>query len=290
MHNESLALFSLSTARLAAILFAFNGPGLAASLTDIDAIPHLDERGRDGYRHFLAILPPRAFAIAPGGAWGYSTETSSTDLAEQEALANCQAQTLQPCQIYASGEMVVFNQALWERSWGPYLDAQEATRADIGSDKGERFYDLAFQTAASQPVKLSNLRGQVVVLHFWGSWCAPCLRELPELAKLASQLADEKGIRFVSLQVREDYASARAWANPVAPGLPLYDSGAQAEGDGDFVLADGQHIADRLFAKVFPTTYVLDKHGIVVFAHSGPVAHWEEYRPFLLDAAARSGH
>lgn len=290
MHNESLAMFSLSTVRLAAILIAFNGPGLAASLTDIDAIPHLDERGRDGYRHFLATLPPRAFAIAPGGAWGYSTETSSTDLAEQEALANCQAQTRQPCQIYATGEMVLFNQALWERSWGPYPDAQEAAKADIGTNKGDRFYDLAFHTAASQPVKLSDLRGQVVVLHFWGSWCAPCLRELPELARFASDLTDEKGIRFVLLQVREDYASARAWADSVAPGLPLYDSGAQGDGESDLVLADGQHLADRLFAKVFPTTYILDKHGIVVFAHPGPVAHWEEYRPFLLDAAARSGH
>ncbi len=282
-------MFILRTAHVAAILFAFGGPGLAATLTDIDAIPHLDERGRDGYRHFLATLPPRAFAIAPGGAWGYSTETSSADLAEQEALANCQAQTRQPCQIYAADETVVFNQALWERSWGPYLDANEAARAAIGTDKGELFYDLAFHTAEAQPIKLSDLRGQVVVLHFWGSWCAPCLRELPDLSRLASLLEAEKGIRFVLLQVREDFASARAWADRVAPDLPLYDSGAQADADSDLVLANGQHIADRLFARVFPTTYILDKHGIVVFTNVGPVAHWEEYRPFLLDVAAGSG-
>ncbi|MFZ1538669.1 MAG: redoxin family protein [Chromatiaceae bacterium] len=282
-------MFILRTAHLAAILFAFSGPGLAATLTDIDAIPHLDERGRDGYRRFLATLPPRAFAIAPGGAWGFSTETSSADLAEQEALANCQAQTRQSCQIYAADETVVFNQDLWERSWGPYLDANEAARATIGTDKGEQFYDLAFHTAEAQPIKLSDLRGQVVVLHFWGSWCAPCLRELPDLARLANLLEAEQGVRFVLLQVREDFVSARAWADRVVPGLPLYDSGTRTDADSNLVLANGQHIADRLFAKVFPTTYILDRHGIVVFAHVGPVTHWEEYRPFLLDAAAHSG-
>jgi thiol-disulfide isomerase/thioredoxin len=280
---------SLRTAILAAILSAFCRPGLAANLTDIDAIPHLDEGGRDGYRHFLATLPPRAFAIAPGGAWGYSTETSSADLAEQEALTNCQAQTRQTCQIYAADESVLFNQALWERSWGPYLDAKEAAAAGVGTERGERFYDLAFHNAESQPIKISDLRGQVVVLHFWGSWCAPCLRELPDLARLAGLVAAEQGIRFILLQGREDYASARAWAERVAPGLPLYDSGSRGDEDSDLVLADGQHLADRLFAKVYPTTYVLDRHGIVVFAHAGPVARWEEYQPFLLDAVAHSG-
>ena len=282
-------MFTPRTALLAATLFALGGQGHAASLIDGDAIPHLDERGRAGYRQFLATLPPRAFAIAPGGAWGYSTETNSAGLAEQEALANCQAQTRQTCQIYAVDEAVVLNQALWERSWGPYLDADEAARASIGVEVGERFYDLALQTAEAKPLKLSDLRGQVVVLHFWGSWCAPCLRELPDLARLASQLKTEEGIRFVFLQGRENFASARSWADQIAPGLALYDSGAQSDEDSDFTLADGQRLADRLLARVFPTTYVLDRHGIVIFAKVGPVSQWQEYRPFLLDATARSG-
>ena len=75
--------------KLALALFLAQGSSpLAAELNDAEAVPHLDGRGRDGYRHFLATLPPRAFAIAPGGAWGYSTEAASPDLAEAEALAH----------------------------------------------------------------------------------------------------------------------------------------------------------------------------------------------------------
>jgi hypothetical protein len=46
---------------------------------------------------------------------------------------------------------------------------------------------------------------------------------------------------------------------------------------------------DRELAKVFPTTYVLDKHGIVVYSNVDPVRGWNQYLPFLRDVAARSG-
>ena len=54
-------------------------------------------------------------------------------------------------------------------------------------------------------------------------------------------------------------------------------------------LANGKQIRDRELARVFPTTYVLDKHGMVVFSHVGPVSGWLQYLPFLRDVAAKSG-
>jgi hypothetical protein len=55
------------------------------------------------------------------------------------------------------------------------------------------------------------------------------------------------------------------------------------------MLADGTKVPDRQIAGKFPTTYVLDKHGIVVFSHIGDASRWHEYAPFLRDAALRSG-
>ena len=54
-------------------------------------------------------------------------------------------------------------------------------------------------------------------------------------------------------------------------------------------LADGRKIQDRDIAAAFPTTYILDKHGIVVFSNIGPVSRWPQYLPLLRDVAARSG-
>jgi hypothetical protein len=71
--------------------------------------------------------------------------------------------------------------------------------------------------------------------------------------------------------------------------LPLYDSGALGEQDTTFRLADGGSIADRGVASRFPTTYVLDKRGLVVFSDVGPVADWQQFEPFLRHAAGGSG-
>jgi thiol-disulfide isomerase/thioredoxin len=274
---------------LAAALVVTSSLCLAAPLNDADAVPHLDARGKEGYRQFLGAPLSRAFAVAPGGAWGWSSDLASEQLAEQEALANCQANTQQRCQVYARDHAVVLDRPAWVRSLGPYKTAAEAGRAPAGTGRGERFPDLVFSDAAGKRMKLSDLRGKVVVLHFWGSWCPPCQREMPDLARLVRSTRQAKDIRFVFLQVRERYAHGRKWADRVAKGLPLYDSGMTDGGDGGFTLADGSRIPDRAIAMAFPTTYVIDKHGIAVFSHVGPVTGWDQYLPFLRDVAARSG-
>jgi hypothetical protein len=85
--------------------------------------------------------------------------------------------------------------------------------------------------------------------------------------------------------VREPFAVARDWARSQRLDLPLHDAG----GGETFTLADGAMLPDRRVAGKFPTTYVLNKRGIVVFSHVGDASRWEEYTPFLRDAAARSG-
>lgn len=275
---------------LVLLLALLAGQSMAAGkvrVNNVSAVPQLDSRGQAGYREFLAATPPRSFAIAPGGAWGWSNEAGMHPLVDQEALANCQSNTRQRCRIYARDQEVVLGEADWARSWAPYPDKAEATRRPVGIHPGERFPDLAFTDARGRPVRLSDLRGKVVVLHFWGSWCPPCQREMPELARLASKTG--RDIRFVLLQVREDFATARAWASRFRSLLPLYDSGMKSSGDTSFRLANGSQLADRSVAMAFPTSYVLDSHGIVLFDHVGPVTGWDRLLPLLRDAARHSG-
>lgn len=261
----------------------------AAGIEDIQAVPHLDRKGREGYREFLSAPLHRAFAIAPGGAWSWKADEASASLAEEKALQACGGHTQQQCVLYALDDQLAFNAQAWPKLWGPYKSKAEAARAPLGKLRGQRFYDLAIKTPAGKPLKLSALRGQVVVLHFWGTWCPPCRQEMPELQKLAGELGASRDIRLVLLQMREDIDSARMWAENQGLGLPLYDSGSADAGSDTLRLADGGQMRDRELARVFPTTYVLDKNGVVVFSSSGPVHGWPEYLPFLRDVAARSG-
>ena len=84
-----------------------------------------------------------------------------------------------------------------------------------------------FQTGSGKEVSLEVFRGRVVLLNFWATWCAPCIREMPSLDRLQAKLRDE-GLDvvavsqdFAGLQVVEPFFERLALAN-----LELYlDSG-----------------------------------------------------------------
>lgn len=251
--------------------------------------PQLGADGRGDYAAYLAARDHRAFAIAPGGAWAWKGEAATSGDAEEGALAACRDNTAQKCVLYSTDGKTVFDAKAWPRLWGPYADAAAAGRAAVGHRPGERFPDLAFAAADGRKLAVSQLRGKVLVLHFWGSWCGPCRREMPELQKLHESLKSRGDIAFALLQVRENFATSRQWTEAQKLRLPFYDSGTGGGSDAFLRTADGSRINDREIALSFPTTYVLDKRGIVVFSHVGPVPDWSEYREFLLDAARRSG-
>ena len=278
---------------LAGVLLVFGlwagGASAAPTLGETAAVPHLTETGRDDYIQFLGSPTHRAFAIAPGGAWAWSSGKAASEEAAADALEACRSQQAQSCVLYAVDDRVVFDAKAWTRLWGPYAAAAEAGRKPVGTRRGELFPSLAFFEADGRRLTVPGLRGKVAVLHFWGSWCGPCRREMPELEKLRDSLRASDDIGFTLLQVREKFSTAAQWAAAQKINLPLFDSGSAGESDASLLLAGGGKVGDREIAKVFPTTYVLDKHGVVVFSHVGPVRDWSQYREFLLDAARRSG-
>ena len=261
----------------------------AAGIDDPDAIPHVGERARATYQQvFLSAERHRAFAIAPGGAWAWSSGRASAEEARQVAVEECQKHTAQRCMPYAVDDTLEFSRAEWGKLWRPYKTAEQATTAATGTQVGERFPDLAFISADGRPRSIADLRGKIVMVHFWGTWCPPCLRELPTLETLHRILMDTVGadVTLVLLQLREPISNAREWAQQQGfAGLPLADSGASGEADTFLETASGEQLADRELARVFPSSYVLDRHGIVLFSHTGPVNDWTEYLPFFQDAA-----
>lgn len=252
-------------------------------------LPPLVAEGQAEYREYLEAPDHRAFAVAPGGSWGWVSGRPSAAAAKEAAITACQDHASQPCVPYAVDERVVFDPQVWAGLWGPYVTAGQAKKAPVGRELGRRMLDLAFADDQGRRSSVAAFKGKVVVLHFWGSWCGPCRKEMPELERLRAALADRRDVAFILLQAREPFMTARRWAEAQNIRLPLHDSGSSGEDDARFRLASGKAIADREIASRFPTTYVLDKHGIVIFSHVGPVPDWPAYEPLLRDAAARSG-
>jgi thiol-disulfide isomerase/thioredoxin len=254
------------------------------------AIPHLGAKGLAGYEDYAASAGHKAFVIAPGGTWAWSAEQPTADMALEAAVDECSGYTEQTCVPYALDETTVFDAKRWAGLWGPYLKAADADKAKIGTRRGERFPDLRLLGKDGKASSLATLRGRVVLLHLWGSWCPSCARELPDLVKLRQRLlVDKLAVETVLVPVREDVDLARAWLQEQQLDLPLFDGGASSLGEETLQLADGSTLPDRTLAQVFPSTYVLDRHGVVVFAITGAAQAWEEYLPLLQDVANRSG-
>ncbi len=256
-----------------------NLPAGAADLGDIGAVPQLDRAAQARYSAFLEARQHRAFAIAPGGTWGMAIEQPTAAAAIAAAMQSCRKETTQPCHPYAVDDRVVFDQEGWVASWqtGPV----PSRKAPIGIEKGQRFPNLALTSPSGQPVTLADLKGQVVVLHFWGSWCSFCQKELPDLQQLYQSLAPLRRVAFVLVQTREPIEASRRWAERQGYSLPLYDSGIAQRGGSKLRLADGTFVEDRSVADQFPTTYVLDRDGIVAFDHPGLVARWLDYAALI---------
>jgi dienelactone hydrolase len=91
-----------------------------ASVDAVDAVPYVDEAGRNGYRNFLHQYPSRAFAVSDTGAWSWA---EGGDDPMSVAIANCQKQSSAPCRLYAVDSSVV---------WGD----QGSRTADSGATGG----------------------------------------------------------------------------------------------------------------------------------------------------------
>ncbi|HEX6066274.1 MAG TPA: redoxin domain-containing protein [Longimicrobiales bacterium] len=110
-------------------------------------------------------------------------------------------------------------------------------------------------------IKLSELRGNVVVVNFWASWCIPCRDEHPVLLA-ASQVYEPKGVRFVGIAYNDKPEDSQRWLDELGSAYPsLVDNGARTAIDYG--------------VSGVPETFILDKQGVVAFKKFGPITSGE---------------
>lgn len=121
---------------------------------------------------------------------------------------------------------------------------------------------MTFRGDDGKIFRLADFKGRVVLVNFWATWCAPCIRELPTLNRLEKTLGDED---FAVIAVNVD----RDGANVARPfldkndvfALPLY-------------FDDKMALAREFGLKQMPTSYLLDREGKVAGSLTG-FAEWD---------------
>ncbi len=112
-------------------------------------------------------------------------------------------------------------------------------------------------TGRREALSLEGLRGSVVLVDFWGTYCGPCKRSFPKLQELNAAYS-ARGLHVVAIS--EDEAEDK---DKIAPFAEAYGAKFAIGWDED------KSIARRYKPDVMPSTYVIDKRGIVRFAHVG---------------------
>jgi cytochrome c biogenesis protein CcmG/thiol:disulfide interchange protein DsbE len=105
-------------------------------------------------------------------------------------------------------------------------------------------------------LSLSDLRGRVVVLNFWATWCTPCRAEMPALEQVYRAHQDE-GLVIVGIDVQEAADRVSAFLPEVGVTFPI-------------LLDSDTRIATRYRATGLPASFIVDRHGIVRDIRLGP--------------------
>lgn len=148
-----------------------------------------------------------------------------------------------------------------------WVQRDDAPPPSPGNATGDVAPDVALTLFNGDVVRLSDLRGQVVVLNFWASWCQPCRQEMPELQAYwddAQRAGEQTSILGVGIRTDHD-DKAREFVRAGEFTYPIgRDTQTDAPGIGPIEQAFGVPSA-------YPSTVVIRPDGIVDAYHLGPL-------------------
>ncbi len=141
--------------------------------------------------------------------------------------------------------------------------------------------DFTLQAVGDGIVSLHELLGKVVLLNFWGTWCGPCRKEIPDLIKLHEKYSDQ-GLRVVGLTLSS--GSAEDIAKFMKTWKMNYIVLTDINGNEtmDVTVRYGKAVGQPING--IPTTFIIDREGYIVKGYLGPrneEIFYNDLRPYL---------
>ncbi len=119
------------------------------------------------------------------------------------------------------------------------------------SDKMAAEYDFTLLTFEGEKFDFRDLKGKVVFMNFWASWCAPCVAEMPNIQNLYNSYKDRDDIVFVMISLDRDPEKARKFIKRKDFNFPVFTP--------DYTSG----IPGIYESPSIPTTFVLNKNGFI---------------------------
>ncbi len=111
------------------------------------------------------------------------------------------------------------------------------------------------ENPSGKTINLNELRGKVVFINFWASWCPPCRAELPSVQEFYDSYKDNSAVVFMIVNMDDNPEKGIAFLDKNSYTIPF--------------LMTRDNIPAEIFQGSLPTTVVLDKNGRIRFTHTG---------------------
>ncbi len=120
---------------------------------------------------------------------------------------------------------------------------------------GARAPEIGLRDLSGRQITIAQLRGKVVLVDFWASWCEPCAAEMPVLDRLHQQYG-RQGFSVIGVSQDRDVANVRQFLGRHRVSFPI--------------VHDASHqVAGRYSPGRMPSSYLIDRNGVVRFVHEG---------------------
>lgn len=115
--------------------------------------------------------------------------------------------------------------------------------------------DLKFKDENGKTISLKSLKGKVVFINLWATWCPPCIHEMPSINELRKIFRDNNDVVFLMVDVDGKIEKSKEWMKSKKFDLPVY-------------VPDGE-IPRELFSGSIPTTIIVDKQNNIIARQVG---------------------
>ena len=122
-------------------------------------------------------------------------------------------------------------------------------------DVGDRAPEIGLQDLNGNQVSIASLRGNVVIVDFWASWCEPCAEEMPVLERMYGRYR-QQGLRIVAVSQDRSVSNAQGFLRDHHVSFPVVHDAAHA-------------VAGRYSPPSMPTSYIIDRSGVIRHIHRG---------------------
>ena len=134
-----------------------------------------------------------------------------------------------------------------------------AVPASAAVPSGAPAPDFALPARSGGDMRLSELKGQVVMINFWATWCGPCRQEMPLLEQIHAKY-EPLGFTLLGVNVEEDSAAAKAWLENMSGTFSVTFP----------ILFDTKNgVAEQFGVEGMPSSVFVDREGKVRYVHRG---------------------